>query len=283
MKKTMSIILSVIMIFASFGAVPFEASAIIRSCLVTVEAQEGGTAEGGDMYMYGDEVTVVATPNEGYEFDGWYKGDDCLSVDLTYSFTVFEDISLLAKFRLKPYVKTVKAANVTAAYGVDKKYKVCVYNQYNEPVANKNVSVKIGGKTYTLKTNNKGAAYLSIKNLKPKTYKVNIVCDDVKVSSKIVIKKATSKLTAKNKTFKAKVKIKKYTVTLKNNKGKAIKNAVLTAKVKGKTYKAKTNSKGKATFKIKNLTKKGTFKATINYKGNGYYKKVSKKVKIIIK
>ena len=44
---------------------------------------------------------------------------------------------------------------------------------------------------------------------------------------------------------------------LKNNVGKAIKNAKVTLKVKGKTYKAKTNSKGKATFKIKNLKKKG--------------------------
>ncbi|MEE3491141.1 MAG: peptidoglycan-binding domain-containing protein, partial [Methanobrevibacter sp.] len=55
-------------------------------------------------------------------------------------------------------------------------------------------------------------------------------------------------------------------------------------KVKGKTYKATTNSKGKAVFKIKNLKKKGTFKATITYKGNKYYNKVSKKanIKVIV-
>ena len=55
-------------------------------------------------------------------------------------------------------------------------------------------------------------------------------------------------------------------------------------KVKGKTYKATTNSKGKATFKITNLNKKGTFKATITYKGNKYYNKVSKKanIKVIV-
>ena len=62
------------------------------------------------------------------------------------------------------------------------------------------------------------------------------------------------------------------TVTLKDNTGKAIKKAKVTLKVKGKTYKATTNSKGKAVFKIKNLKKKGTFKATITYKGNKYYK-----------
>ena len=50
-----------------------------------------------------------------------------------------------------------------------------------------------------------------------------------------------------------------------------------------KTYKVKTNSKGKATFKIKKLTKKGTYKATVTFKGNKYYNKVVKKVKIKIK
>ena len=67
---------------------------------------------------------------------------------------------------------------------------------------------------------------------------------------------------------------------LKDNTGKAIKKAKVTLKVKGKTYKATTNSKGKATFKIKKLNKKGTFKAKITYKGSRYYNKVSKKAKI---
>jgi hypothetical protein len=70
---------------------------------------------------------------------------------------------------------------------------------------------------------------------------------------------------------------------LKDNTGKAIKKAKVTLKVKGKTYKAKTNSKGKATFKIKKLTKKGTYKATVIFKGNKYYNKLVKKVKIKLK
>ena len=53
-----------------------------------------------------------------------------------------------------------------------------------------------------------------------------------------------------------------------------------TLKVNKKTYSAKTNAKGQATFKITKLTKKGTFKATITYKGSAYYNKVTKKVNI---
>ena len=57
----------------------------------------------------------------------------------------------------------------------------------------------------------------------------------------------------------------------------------LTLKVKGKTYKATTNAKGKAVFKIKKLTKKGTFKAKVKFAGNTYYNAVTKTVKIKIK
>ena len=96
-----------------------------------------------------------------------------------------------------------------------------------------------------------------------------------------VTKKAT-KIVAKKKTFKAKVKVKKYTITLKSGKT-LLKKVKVTLKVKGKTYKATTNKKGKATFKIKNLKKKGTYKAVIKFKGNKNYKASSKKVKIKVK
>ena len=95
--------------------------------------------------------------------------------------------------------------------------------------------------------------------------------------------KLTPKLIAKKKTFKVKTKIKKYTATLKTNKNKAMKKVKLYLKVKGKTYTAKTNNKGKAIFKIKNLKKKGTYKAKITFKGNKNYKKVTKTVKIKVK
>ena len=97
---------------------------------------------------------------------------------------------------------------------------------------------------------------------------------------KIIIKKATPKLTASAKTFKKSLKTKKYTVTLKTNQNKVMKNTKLTLKVNKKTYTATTNSKGQATFKITKLTKKGTFKATITYKGSAYYNKVTKNINI---
>ena len=54
-------------------------------------------------------------------------------------------------------------------------------------------------------------------------------------------------------------------------------------KVKGKTFKATTNAKGQATFKITKLTKKGTYNAVVTYKGDKNYNKATKKAKITIK
>ena len=105
----------------------------------------------------------------------------------------------------------------------------------------------------------------------------------LKKTVKITIKKEKTKIIAKSKAFKSSTKTKKYAVTLKNSKGKAIKKVKVTLKVNGKTFAAKTNNNGKVTFKIKNLTKKGKYNAVVTYKGNNYYNKAIKKVKILIK
>ena len=100
---------------------------------------------------------------------------------------------------------------------------------------------------------------------------------------KVLGKKATPNLIVAKKTFKKSVKTKKYTVTLKNNINVVMKNTKITLKVNKKTFTAKTNGNGKATFKINNLKKKGKFTAVVTYKGNQYYNKVSKKVKLVLK
>ena len=94
--------------------------------------------------------------------------------------------------------------------------------------------------------------------------------------------KSTPKLIAKNKVFNKKKKIKMYSVVLKDKNNKNLKKAEITLKINGKSFKAKTNKYGKATFKIK-LNKKGTFKAKITFKENKNYKSISKTVKIKIR
>ncbi len=177
------------------------------------------------------------------------------------------------------------AAGVTATYKVNKYLVIKLTDGQGNPLANATVTVDLNGvKNYT--TDENGQIKIKVSNMVPKTYsaKISYAGNDnyigSNVTAKVVVKKATPKITASAKTFKTATKTKKYTITLKDNTGKAIKNAKVTLKVNGKTYKATTNSKGKATFKITKLTKKGTFKATITYTGNKYYNKVTKKANI---
>lgn len=119
------------------------------------------------------------------------------------------------------------------------------------------------------------------------TITINFSGNDIYKASKatveVTVKKATPSITAKAKTFKIKDKTKKYKITLKNNKGTAMKNKKVTLKVNGKTYTAKTNSKGVATFKLSKLTKKGKYTAVITFAGNKNYNKATKKAKITVK
>ena len=70
----------------------------------TVSFKEG--AEKSQYVETGDEVTVVATPYEKYEFIGWYIGDsnEPVSTEATYTFTVAENVILVAKFYKWPLV-----------------------------------------------------------------------------------------------------------------------------------------------------------------------------------
>ena len=99
---------------------------------------------------------------------------------------------------------------------------------------------------------------------------------------KMTVKKANPVLSASKKKFKVK-STKKYRVTLKNNRDSPLKKVKITLKVNGKTYTAKTDNNGQALFNLKKLTKKGTYKAVVTYKGNNCYNKVTKTVKITIR
>ena len=183
---------------------------------------------------------------------------------------------------------SIVASGVTATYNKNKVIVITLKDSKGKALANAKVTVVLKGtKTYT--TDKNGQIKVSTKGLVPKKYTAKITFNGngnyVKStkSIKVTVKKAKPKITAKKKTFKKSKKVKKYTIKLKNNLGKTIKKAKVYIKIGKKTFKAKTNSKGKATFKIKKLTKKGKYKAKITYKGNKYYKKVTKKVKIKIK
>ena len=81
----------------------------LQSCAVFTSAYpvEGGTTTGGGSYLYGDNVTVTATANEGYNFISWVEDDNVVSTEANYSFTVTGGRSLTAIFELQALEITV--------------------------------------------------------------------------------------------------------------------------------------------------------------------------------
>jgi len=59
---------------------------------VTIEATPiyGGETWGEGLYPYGVDITVGATPNRHFDFDGWYYGGEQLSEGATYTFPANE-------------------------------------------------------------------------------------------------------------------------------------------------------------------------------------------------
>ncbi len=115
---------------------------------VTVIAGDGGEVEelASATVRVGTEVTINATPDEAYSFDGWYDGDEKVSSDAEYTFTVNDDVSLTAKFTKKTCTVSVTGgtpAESTVEYGDDLEITIPDYD------ANAN--------TYTITVNNEPA------------------------------------------------------------------------------------------------------------------------------
>ena len=144
-----------------------------------------------------------------------------------------------------------------------KSYTVRVYGDDGKPVkANQKVTFTVNLKKQTVKTDKNGYAKLKI-NFQPGSYLVTAQYKDFMVINKVIVKPTLIPLTqfgAKklSKTFKFKVK-------LLDNKGKVSKNKKVKVKFNKKTYTAKTNKKGIATFTLKTPLKSGKFNIVASY------------------
>ena len=65
---------------------------------LTASPVEGGTVSGGGSKEEGSSCTVVATPAEGMQFDGWFENNSLVSNNPSYTFTVDRARNLVAEF-----------------------------------------------------------------------------------------------------------------------------------------------------------------------------------------
>lgn len=228
----------------------------------------------------------VATVDENGIVTAISKGNAIITVTVGDD-EVFAKNSTEILIRVNNIPTELTADDVATVYNVNRYLTITLKDINGNPIGNATVTVDLNGaKTYT--TNNNGQVTINVAKLVPNTYTARITFKESanylesEKTVKVTVKKAASKLTAKKKTFKKSEKVKKYTITLKSGKT-PIKKAKVTIKLGKKTFKATTNAKGKATFKIKKMTQKKKYNAVIKYKGDKYYTAVTQKVKIKIK
>lgn len=257
--------------------------------LINLKDSNGNVLKGKEILinLNGFNYTVVSDD----------KGQAALTVDLlpgNYSADIvfkggegYFSSSNTSKITVNKLLTRITAPSISTTYNVAKNLIVTLKDASGNLLVGENVIVKLNGKLYNKSADENGQVKIPV-SLNAKKYNAAIFFEGTGIymsstlTSKVVVNKATPKLTASSKTFKAKTKTKKVSVMLKNNKNKAIKKVTVYLKVNKKTYKVKTNSKGVATFKVK-LTKKGKYAAVYKYYGNSNYKSVSKKVKITVK
>ncbi len=159
----------------------------------------------------------------------------------------------------------------------------------SQPLASKDINITLNDVLYQKTTDDKGQVTLNVKLTKG-TYNVGFSyagdenftgCNG---TSKVTVKsptKTTLKISDKYINYRQGLK-NAFIVRLLDVNGNAIKNQVVTFKVNGKTYTAKTNKNGYATVYLTGL-KKGTYKVKYSFAKNAPYLSSSGSYKIKVK
>ena len=198
-----------------------------------------------------------------YDIDIDYIGDDGQNA----SAYAYVDI-IPAKIRI------TGAKNLSIPYTSNAYYKVKVYNEQSKLANGVTVSFKVGKTIYKVKTDKNGIAKLKLSNFAPKSYTITVSYKGTKVSKKLTVKHIL-----KLKSAKVRKNAKKLVLTASLNKvnGKYLKNKIIKFRFMGKTYKAKTNSKGIAKITIKsNVLKKLKVGKKVSYTAS-YIKDTAKR------
>lgn len=171
-----------------------------------------------------------------------------------------------------PVIDNIKVFNVLTGgknikmyYDGGNTYKVRVFDDNGNPVkAGQKVTFTLNNKKYTKKTDKNGYASLKI-TLTPGYYYVKATYNDFEVANTVHIKNVLKAKTGKVKSHSSKIK---FTVKFL---GKNKKNKLIKVKFNKKTYKAKTNKKGIAIFKLKTPKKLGKYNVVVSYKKSKDY------------
>lgn len=104
--------------------------------MYSVESQIHGTVSGtcnsGAKVKQGNNVTLTATANTGYAFDGWYEGETKVSSDSAYTFKVTKKVNLVARFNVLQF--TLNYSCQTEQGSIDSSINSGASVDFNTPI-----------------------------------------------------------------------------------------------------------------------------------------------------
>uniref|UniRef100_UPI00388D322C Ig-like domain repeat protein n=1 Tax=Methanobrevibacter sp. TaxID=66852 RepID=UPI00388D322C len=266
-------------------------------------------------YTENEEVVVVLTAEDGTQMSGTVKltiGDVVKEItvtngqgkttisglnagtktaiaefvsDGTYAGTVVTSTFNVRQMKTRIIARnmTTTAINVTEDGRIGQYFTWTLVDEKGRPLEGKAMSIGFNANVYNRVTNASGQARLQInlQNSGPYTFAITFLGDDNYEGSfevvKIDVNKQKAQLTASGATYKASAKTKTLSATYKTKAGKAIVGKTVKFTVNGKTYSAKTDSKGVAKVNV-SLTKAGSYTVKITAPATNTYAEVNKTV-----
>lgn len=189
------------------------------------------------------KTSVYKTNSKGYITIPFKKLDSKKKITITNPKT-----GQVVKKTIKVYSRFSGNKNIKMYYFDGTRYKFVIFDDdCKTPLKNKKVLINIDKKTYKVKSDAKGRVSFKIPNtVTPGKYKITIKYGASAESNKVIVKQPLS--AKKTVTVKKSSKL-VYSVGLNGN---AVKNKVITLKINGLKFTAKTNNKGIAKFTVKN-------------------------------
>ncbi len=138
MKKHYSLLLAFLVAFSSLFVSCGENEWFeeLNKCRITVIAADGGEVkiskylQTSELILLGSEIDIVATPNDGYVFTGWYMNDSAepISNDAVFNFVVTKDVTFTACFTKQLNLTVCSAGNGRVSFkDIDGTSRIALY------------------------------------------------------------------------------------------------------------------------------------------------------------
>ena len=81
---------------------------------------DAGSVTGNGTYFYGESITLSASTNDGYTFDGWYIGDEQITTNLNYSFVMpANNVNYSSAWEINQYMISLINSDSIAITGIN--------------------------------------------------------------------------------------------------------------------------------------------------------------------